>query len=768
MLTLLLIFFILPLVVLLLPARIREHRFLIFAAAQVGAFTWLILKLQQVLDSGPISEAIAWFPAMGLNLELTLDALSLIFGLLITGVGTMVFLFSRPYMKSYEGNDRFSIYLFLFSAAMLGLVFSSNLVLMFIFWELTTVLSFFLISFFNEKDSARKAAFQSLFITGFGGLSMLAGILLIGGIADSYSLAEWIRQAEVIRASPLYLPGLILILLGAFTKSAQFPFHFWLPGAMEAPGPVSAYLHSATMVKAGFYLLLRVNPVLGGTPEWIYIVSTAGVVTMLVGSYFAMTRTDLKALLAFTTINALGVLVLLMGIDTNLSIKASLLFLFVHAFYKAALFMVAGMIEKKTGTRDISALGGLRSSMPVTFILTAMLVFSMAGLPPMLGFLGKELIYEAKLQLPGIASVVLVLGVISNIFMIAISMLFLYRIFLGKHKDLPRQPNEKGIFLLAGPAILAGLSLFFGVLPQILGGTLIEAALPSILQEVMPVKLKLWHGFNDVFFLSLFTIIAGLSLSYLMIRRAQILAAWSKLSDRIFGISPADIFQSGIDGIVRFSERNTQVLQHGYHRYYILTIIIFASLNLWFQVIYTWGWKPEAIFSLQPFYITGLVVVMVAATIYSTITRSRLAVIAAIGVVGYGISLIYLYFSAVDLAITQILVETLIVVMFVLVLQRLPKFARLSSRRTKIRDLIVALAFGSVMTIVAIKAIHLEFNHPISDYYLEKSYTEGFGKNVVNVILVDFRAIDTLGEVVVLSIAAVGVALLFTLKKQKP
>jgi len=489
---------------------------------------------------------------------------------------------------------------------------------------------------------------------------------------------------------------------------------------------------------------------------------------MLIGSYFAMTRTDLKAILAFTTINALGVLVLLIGIDTNLSIKAALLFLFVHAFYKAALFMIAGMIEKKAGIRDINALGGLRKIMPVTFITTMLLVLSMAGLPPMLGFLGKELIYEAKLQLPGIASIVLVLGVISNIFMVAISMLFVYRIFLGKRNELPRKPDEKGVLLLIGPVILAGFSLVFGIIPRILGGSVIEAALPVILQETIPVKLKLWHGFNDVFFLSLFTILAGFSLVVYILRNNRVLPAWTGLNDRIFGVSPADLFQSGIDSVVRFSEKKTSILQHGYHRYYILTIILFASLNLWFQVIYTWGWETEARLSLQPFYITGLVVVMVAATIFSTVTRSRIAIIAALGVVGYGIALLYLYFSAVDLAITQILVETLIVVMFVLVLQRLPKFARLSSQRTKIRDLLVALAFGSVMTIIAIKAIHLEFNHPISDYYLEKSYTEGFGKNVVNVILVDFRAIDTLGEVVVLSIAAVGVALLFTLKKQKP
>jgi len=767
MLFLLLIFFLLPLLMIRLPRFLSESRSLVFAAVQLGAFLYFLFCLNGVHSGGFIESVHPWIPELGINISLRLDTLSMIFGLLITGIGFLIFLFAHTYMKHYDGRGRFSIFLFLFSGAMLGLVLSENLVLMFIFWELTTVLSFLLISFFNEKGEARKAAFQSLFLTGFGGLSLLAGIILLGTVVNSYSVTEWVARADEIRESREYLPGLVLILLGAFTKSAQFPFHFWLPGAMQAPGPVSAYLHSATMVKAGFYLLARLSPVLGGTSEWVYIVSLAGVLTMLTGSYLAITQRDIKGILAFTTINALGVLVLLMGIDTGLSIKAALLFLFVHAFYKAALFMVAGTIEKKTGTRDIALLGGLRKQMPLTFIFTLLLVLSMAGLPPMLGFLGKELIYEAKVQLPGISAVVLVLGVISNIFMVMISLLFVYRIFLGPAVKSPKVPDERGTMLILGPAILAILSLFLGLFPGILGNTLIESALSLIRAEELQVKLKLWHGFNQVFFLSLFTIIAGVSLFMLAVRRPQFLAGWTKINERIFFIRPADVFEKMIDGFVRFSDRNTGRMQHGYHRWYILTIFVFSAGNIWFQVIYTRGWQTDAAFSLQPFYISGLVFVIIAATVFSTLSASRIATIVALGVIGYGISLIYLYYSAVDLAITQILVETLIVVMFVLVLQRLPKFAKLSTRRAKWRDLLVALFFGSVMTVVAIKAIHLEFSQSISDYFLEKSYLEAFGKNVVNVILVDFRALDTLGEVVVLSIAAMGVAMLFTFKKNK-
>lgn len=767
MLTILILYISIALLTVRMPGKSRYLKPYLFASVHLMVFVWLLMQLGSVSRLDHLSETLQWIPELGINLDFQLDGLSLIFGLLISGIGTLIFLFASDYMKKYSGRDRFHSFLFLFSGAMLGLVFAENLILMFIFWELTTVLSFMLISFFHEKSASRKAAFQSLFITGFGGLSLLGGIILLGSIVDSYSVKDWIERGAEIRNSQLYLPGLIMILLGAFTKSAQFPFHFWLPGAMQAPGPVSAFLHSATMVKAGFYLLARINPVLGGTEEWIYIVSLAGVSTMLIGSYRAMTQKDIKAILAFTTINALGVLLLLIGIDTSLSVKAALLFLIVHAFYKAALFMIAGMIEKKTGTRDIRRMGGLRKQMPVTFLVTILLALSMAGLPPMLGFLGKELIYEAKLQLPGMAIIVLVLGIVSNILMVIVSSLFVYRIFAGKPGDTPRSADEKSPLLLAGPVMLALASLFFGLFPATLGRTLIESAMSSVLLESITVKLKIWHGFNDVFFLSLFTILAGASFSLLLIRKQRIIPVWARFNERVFVVDPSDVFEKMISGFVNFSKKKTSFMQHGYHRLYILTIFLFASIVIWFQIVYTWGWKPDLSLSLNPFYITVLVVFIIAATIYSAVSRSRIATIVALGVIGYGLSLIYLYYSAVDLAITQILVESLIVVMFVIVLQRLPKFANLSSRRTKIRDLVVALIFGSVMTVVAIKAIQVEFNQPISSYFLEKSYLEAFGKNVVNVILVDFRALDTMGEVIVLSIAAIGVSMLFTLNKRR-
>lgn len=767
MLIILIIYLVVSFGVFILPEWLKKQKAVILALVQMGAFAWFAIRIPEITSVDSQTLFIEWIPQLGLNLEFILDGLTIAFALLVTGIGTLVFLYAQAYMKSYKGTDKFFFYLMLFSGAMLGLVLSANLIQLFIFWELTSFLSYFLISYFHEKESARKAAFQSLYITGFGGLSMLAGIVLLGSVIDSYSLNDWMANAEALKESHLYLPGLLLILVGVFTKSAQFPFHFWLPGAMQAPAPVSSYLHSATMVKAGVFLLARLSPVLSGTPEWVYIISLVGVLTMLTGSYFAITQNDLKGILAYTTINALGVLVLLLGINTKESIKAAMLFLFIHAFYKATLFMVAGLIEKKTGTRELSKLGGLVKYMPFTFVIALLSLLSMAGLPPLLGFLGKELIYEAKVQSPGIASLVLVLGVTSNIFMVAVSLFFARKVFLGKPNTFDKLPNEKGLPFLIGPGLLALLSLVLGLFPGNLGNAIIKPALSVVYAEAVDVKLYLWHGFNQVFFLSLLTIVLGLGLYLAMLKRKQVLEIWCKVNKVIFSVQLDEVFAWIMEKFVVISKLKTKTVQHGYHRYYILTIIVFTSLLLWFQVFVTRSWDFGISFTLKPFYISGLAVVIVLAAIASTVSRSRIVTIIAMGVAGYGISLIFLYYSAVDLAITQILVETLTVVMFMAILQKLPRFAVLSSKRTRFRDLMIALGFGSVMTILALKAVNVNLNPTISDFFIENSYDRAFGENVVNVILVDFRALDTLGEVTVLTIAAVGVYLLLKTKSSK-
>ncbi|MBN1186942.1 MAG: DUF4040 domain-containing protein [Bacteroidales bacterium] len=748
------------------PRRLVRYNSVIIAILQLMAFLFFAIQFPAIRANQAIYNFYNWIPMLGLNFEFILDGLSIVFVLLITIIGFLVFLYAKAYMKGYAGTTKFYFYLTLFSGAMLGLVLSANFIQLFIFWELTSVLSFLLISFFNEKEAARKAAFQSLFVTTFGGLSLLAGFILLGSIANSYSLTDWLNNAESIKTSSKYLPSLLLILVGVFTKSAQFPFHFWLPGAMQAPTPVSSFLHSATMVKAGVFLLARLSPVLGGTVEWISIIPVIGAVTMLVGSYLSITQIDIKAILAYTTISALGVLVLLLGIDTKLSVKAALVFLFVHAFYKAALFMIAGYIDKLTGTREIDKLGALIYFIPLGFIISSIALLSMAGLPPLLGFIGKELIYEAKVQLPGLGFLILILGVLSNIFMVSISLLFLSKVFLGKSKTYIRQSGlNNGLFLL-GPAVLAMFSLGFGLFPDLIS-TLMEPALNVIRAEEIQIKLKLWHGFNQVLLLSVFTIVMGVVLFFFINRNNKLLHNWRLLNSRIITIKLTDVFTKSIECFIEISSKYTKYIQHGYHRYYLLTIIAFTSVLLWIQVYFTRGWELASECTLTPFYISGLVIVIAVSAVFSAVSKSRISTIVSMGVTGYGISLIYMYYSAVDLAITQVIVETLTVVMFVLVLQKLPRFATLSKRRTRIRDAIIALSFGSVMTVLALKAINVDFNNPISGFFMENSMTKAFGKNVVNVILVDFRALDTLGEVTVLIIAAIGVFTLLNFKTQK-
>jgi len=750
-----------------IPGKLKKHTAILLALVQTGAFIFFINQVDLVPQKSAVYSINEWIPQLGLNFEFILDGLSMVFALLVTGIGALVFIFAHAYMKSYSGRTKFFFFLMFFSVAMLGLVLSANLIQLFIFWELTSVLSFFLISFFHEKESARKAALQSFYITGLGGLSLLAGVITLGSIVDSYSINDWLSNAEAIKESSLYFPGLLLILVGVFTKSAQFPFHFWLPGAMQAPAPVSAYLHSATMVKAGVFLLARLFPVLGSTPEWNFIIPLAGVLTMITGSYFALTSTDIKGILAYTTINALGVLVLLLGIGTSESIKAALLFLFIHAFYKATLFMVAGLIEKKTGTREISELGGLIKYMPFTYVIAMLSLLSMAGLPTLLGLLDKELIYEAQVQSPGMGSLILILGVTSNIFMIAISLYFGRKVFLGKPKVWDKTPDEKGWAFLIGPGVLALLSLLLGLSPSNLGNSVIQPAMTAVYLEDVEIKLKLWHGFNQIFFLSLFTIVAGLALYISMIRKKNLLIKWRSINEFIFRIKFEQVFAWLLEKFVVVATAKTKTVQHGYHRYYILTIIAFTSILLWVQYFYTENFGFDTEFTLRPFYVSGLAIIIIAVSIASAVLRSRIVTIIAMGVSGYGIALIFLYYSAIDLAITQILVETLTLVMFMAILQRLPKFAVLSKRRTRIRDFLIALGFGSVMTVLTLKAVNVNLNRPISDFFLQNSYTRAFGENVVNVILVDFRGLDTMGEVTVLALAAIGVYLLLKPEKRK-
>lgn len=720
------------------------------------------LTLSLIIGGGDtITTNVSWVPSLGINFSFYLDGLSLLFLLLITGIGSLVLVYSGYYMKNYELKDRFYLYLMVFMAAMMGLVLTGNLVTMFLFWELTSVSSFMLIGFFHEKEESRFASQQALLITTLGGLALLSGIVLIGQITGSFEISYLLSNPEVIRSNPMYLAILLLIAAGAFTKSAQFPFHFWLPGAMAGPSPVSAFLHSATMVKAGVYLLLRLSPVLGGAPEWKFLLTVSGVTTMFVGAYLALTQTDLKRILAYTTISALGTLILLTGINTVESVKAAVIFLVVHSLYKGSLFMVAGSIDKKTGTRDLTRLGGLRKTMPFTTAVAMVALFSMAGLPPFIGFIGKELIYEAKNAIPDAANFLLIMGILSNILLVAVSGIFVWKVFFGKTGNTPLHPKETPVNLWLGPAVLAVFSLLLAIFPTFFASNIAGPAVQAIMAEDTDLKLSLWHGFNLVLLYSFITVAAGV---LIFIFNNRIVPVLMRLNSVIIRFRFTDVYNKLINSFLSFTKKKTRIVQSGKQRLYLIVIFLSASLLVWYMILKYEFWRFDYDFEPLSYYGVGVFLLITAATIITVFTRSRVTAIISMGVVGFGVALIFLFYSAPDLAITQILVDTLIVILFVMVIYHLPKFRVFSNRASRVRDGAIALLFGGFMTGLALMSNQVNLFPPISDYFIENSLTLAQGRNIVNVILVDFRAFDTLGEITVLAIAALGVYSLITMK----
>lgn len=760
LLTYLLILFALSLMAPVINTYSRRFSGWFLSIVPFTVFVLFISNIPQIAKGNYIAEEYSWIPELGLVFSLRIDGLSQIFALLVTGIGSLILIYAGYYMRSYEKTSRFFGYLIFFMASMLGLVLAADLLTLFVFWEFTSLSSFLLIGFKHEKPEARKAALQALLITGLGGLALLAGFVLLHRVYGTFELAYIIDHPELLSSSPLLLPVMILVLIGAFTKSAIFPFHFWLPGAMQAPSPVSAYLHSATMVKAGIYLLARLNPLMMSSEWWVYSLSLFGVFTMFVGAWMSITQNDLKKVLAYTTVSALGTLVMLIGSSTDFAVNAMLVFLLVHAFYKATLFMMAGNIEKKTGTRMIDKVGGLYRFMPVATTISLLALLSMSGIPPMLGFISKELIYEAGINAPSAAGIILLLGFLSNAFILFASARIALDVFLGKPM-FEKQPHEPDISLLTGPAILVIISLILGLIPGKLTGSLLNPAMIHILPGSEAMNLKLWHGFNEILILSFLTIVAGLLMYFF---RRQVTAFVSYANIRYFKAKFSDSFFGLIDGFMYLTSRKTAIVQHGYHRFYLMTIFVVASglIALTFS-----GWSPKDDLSmnLQTPTFTFLVscILIVVSTIATLLAKSRLVALISIGLTGLGIGFIFIEYSGIDLAITMIMVETMMVVLGTIVVFHLPRYLHCSDIRSRQRDAIIASVFGLLMALLAFRS----FTDPamkISDYFVENSYLLAYGKNVVNVILVDFRALDTLGEITVLLLAAFGIYALLKLK----
>ncbi len=716
------------------------------------------------VNAGPVRMAWAWLPALGIELSFVVDGLSLLMALLISGIGFFIFAYAGRYLEGHRDLGRFFAILLCFMASMLGLVLADNLIALFVFWELTSITSWLLIGFNHEDPQARRSALQGLFVTAGGGLVMMAGFIVLGQAAGTMELSELLAMGEALRVHEHYTLLVVLILCGAFTKSAQFPFHFWLPNAMAAPTPVSAYLHSATMVKAGVYLLARLQPALGDTLLWTTALGLAGGLTFFTGGLLAVRSTGIKKVLAYSTVLALGMLVMLIGIGTETALLAAMTGLLAHSLYKGALFMVAGILDHEVGAKDLRDTGGLRRLLPLTTLAAVLAALSMAGVLPLLGFVGKELLLEAVLGAPQWSALLLALTLAAAVFGVVVALLVGLRPWFGPAGHWPQTPaHEAPPALLAGPLTLAVLGLLAGLaLPWVAEGLLV-AAVTAVAGQPPLAALALWHGPNLALLLSTGALLAGALLYRALDRFRGVTDFMGSLQE----IGPERAYDRVMAGIVSVSAWQTRLIQNGYLRYYLLVILLSTVALVLGQL---WLYRDELTLAVDFAGVRAheyaIVLTLLAATLMAVRTRYRLAAVAALGVVGFGVSLLYVLFSAPDVAITQILVETLTVILLVLVLFRLPRYLKLSSKALRLRDVLVALTVGATMSLLVLLAAGTRYHDSISAWFVAESVPAGHGRNIVNVILVDFRALDTLGEIFVLALAAIGVYAMLKLRAE--
>ncbi|GIT89674.1 Na(+)/H(+) antiporter subunit A [Jannaschia pagri] len=707
-------------------------------------FGWFAQHLPAVAAGEVLAWQWDWVPGLGVSIGILLDGLSLSFALLITGIGTAVTLYSTSYLGGSPHYTRFVCYLMAFMTGMLGLVLSDNLLTLFVFWEVTTISSYLLIGYNADEAKSRRNALQALLVTGTGGLAFLAGIILIGAAAGTFQISA---IEATLADHPLYVPILILVLAGAFTKSAQVPFHFWLPNAMAAPTPVSAYLHSATMVKGGVYLLARMNPSLGGTDPWFWTLVSFGGVTAVFASILAIKQTDIKQVLAYTTLMALGTLVMFIGVGTPEAIKAAMTFLLVHSFYKAALFLMIGVVDHGTGTRDATVLRGLARAMPLTALVAALAALSMAGVPPLFGFIGKEFMYKAALEADPAMVWVVSCTFAASALMFAAAGIVAWRPFTGRLADTPVRAHEGTAPMLIGPLLLAALGLGLGLFPDY-AEALVRPAAAAVAGTEVKVDLYLWGGVNTALILSLVTFAIGWVLYLIHGRLRGWLLTWKSRFDpgwdRLLGWVAAG------------ARWQTEVIQTGQLRRYIF--VTFATL----AIVMAWTvWRAE----LTPSMTLGddirikhwsVLLFITAGAALVAFTNSRMTAVASLGVVGVGVALVFIMFGAPDVAITQLLVEVLQVVLVAVAMLKLPHLNHEYVKTLRIWDLLLAVVIGGLTTFVLLTVMDTPFDLRLTEFFEENSVPVAYGRNIVNVILVDFRAMDTFGEIAVVVIAALG------------
>lgn len=732
--------------------------------AMVGPALALVLLLNHVpelLDQQLLFFDQPWLPQLGLNFSLRLDGLGLIFALLILVIGLLVIFYARYYLAKKDSLGKLYALLQLFMMAMLGIVLSDNLLLLVVFWELTSLISFLLIGYWSHSSEARKGARMALVITGSGGLTLLAGVLLLGHISGSYSLQVILSSAAQIQSHALYPLTLCLILIGAFTKSAQFPFHFWLPHAMAAPTPVSAYLHSATMVKAGVFLLARLSPALSGSDLWFYLVTFTGLATLVFGAYTALFKHDLKGLLAYSTVSHLGLITMLLGFSTELATVAALFHIINHATFKASLFMAAGIIDHETGTRDMRKLHCMWQYMPVTAVVAMVAASSMAGVPLLNGFLSKEMFFTETLQIAKLGAfswVIPLLATFAGIFAVAYSYRFIHDVFFSKGKiDTPIfPPHEAPIYMILPMALLCVLCLLVGMLPNLTIAPLLDIGSHAVLgRNIPPYHIAIWHGFSLPLLMSITALVGGLLLYY---QRDGLFAFY----ERKYRLDEKLEFDKRIQRSVRFAQRVTDALENGSLQRSLALLFgaaaLVAIVEFW-PLAHIGG--SVALSPLDPvsMLLAGLLIVATIATI--VIHHNRFAALLMLGVVGLIVSITFIGFSAPDLALTQISVEVVTIILMMLALFFLPQITPNESGKWRVgRDVLLAAFIGLGIGIFTFAILTRPYDTSLSEFFIANSVSGGGGTNVVNVLLVDFRGFDTLGEITVLTVAGLGVYLM--------
>lgn len=769
----------------------RLHIGWIVLAVPAIIFIGLVRYIPAIANGETYLHTINWIPSFNINFNTYLDGLSIIFALLITGIGVLVVLYSIYYLSAEESLKHFYVYLLMFMGAMLGVVFSDHMMVLYAFWELTSISSFLLIAFWYHRKGSRYGAKKSLLITVSGGIAMLAGFLMLHFITDTYSIREVISLIGEHKDHSLYLVAMVLVLLGAFTKSAQFPFHIWLPDAMEAPTPVSAYLHSATMVKAGIYLVARFTPVFGGEESWFWIVTGIGLMTLFWGAFSAIRQTDLKALLAYSTISQLGLIMSLFGISsasfhTDIGIEtalytqaafAALFHLVNHSTFKGALFMVVGIVDYQVGTRDIRRLGGLMSLMPISFTIALIGSFSMAGLPPFNGFLSKEMFFTAALNvsnfemfnLQTFGNLIPIVAWIASVFTFIYCMIIVFKTFLGPYQKekFEKESREAPFGMLVAPITLASFVVAIFLFPNVIGDYIIRPAMASIyplidLSTYTGQNISAWHGFQPELYMTIAIIILGF-----------LLYKYKHLWEDIYRFFPEKWSLDALyNNILTRSENSTSkinsIYMTGFLRHYLLYIYIFLVVTAGGVLFYTGAFSfdtsldaPISIFEWT------MIIVMIIAGIALLFAKSRLTAIILNGILGFSMAMLFILFRAPDLALTQIVVETVSTALFLLCFYFLPEWkTKPKKAKVNIGHLLISIAVGLTFVLIALSVKSEQLFETISSYF-ENAFELAGGNNIVNAILGDFRAFDTMLEVVVLFIAGIGVYSLIKLKDKK-